>query len=60
MSDPDATQHAFEQLGAAYKNLATLLWAYYGALLEQGFTAEQAFALVRDFADLWVRKAVGG
>ncbi len=38
-----------EQASESVKLLAQPAWAYYSAMLEQGFTTEQAHELTRDF-----------
>lgn len=40
---------ALEQMQAMLRDVAPVLWAYYDDLKKQGFTDEQAFALVRDY-----------
>lgn len=47
---------ALEQLQAVLRDLSPVFWSYYADLKKQGFTDEQAFALVRDCQKL----ALGG
>ena len=38
-----------EQAQAMLRDFSPLLWSYYEELQKQGFTAEQAFELVKDY-----------
>lgn len=41
--------HAIDQIQAMLRDLSPVLWSYKENLKKQGFTDEEAFALVRDF-----------
>ncbi|MRX70859.1 hypothetical protein GJU40_01590 [Bacillus lacus] len=40
---------ALEQMQATLRDLSPVLWSYKENLVKQGFTEEQAFALVKDY-----------
>lgn len=40
---------AFEQMQAMLRDLSPVLWSYKQHLKKQGFTDDEAFALVRDY-----------
>jgi hypothetical protein len=40
---------ALEQMQAMLRDISPILWSYKENLLKQGFTEEEAFALVRDY-----------
>jgi len=48
--------HQFDQMDSGFKDIATTLDRYFAALQAQGFTRQEAFWLVQDFAEMfWER-----
>lgn len=43
-----------DQIMAMLRDFSPLLWEYYSDLKKQGFTDEQAFAIVRDYHKLTI------
>lgn len=47
--------HAWDQAGAALRDVAVTLGNYYKELIKQGFTAEQAFTLTMQQQEILFR-----
>ena len=51
--------HRMEQATESLKLLASPAWAYYNAMMEQGFSKEQAHDLTRDFMAITLEASYG-